>query len=196
MNWWICSRMRADGGCRVSEMQGGRGDTGSDHIVFRCRKVTRIKDVKGRGRREWERPGWGGTAGMRWYRGLEDTDRVDWIGLYCICRPGRVDEEGRSVLEKVDLMEEFFTNVRPLADLDEADLNSAVEERSASIWWRCGFDVLYLFSLSFRPRSRPWGPTPPHHRINLHARNDFKKKLKKWTLSVARVLEASGRPML
>ena len=32
-----------------------------DHIVFRCRKIKRIKDVKGKGRREWGR-----ENGMRW----------------------------------------------------------------------------------------------------------------------------------
>ena len=32
-----------------------------DHIVFRCRKVRRVKDERGRGRREWA-----SKNGMRW----------------------------------------------------------------------------------------------------------------------------------
>ena len=71
-----------------------------DHIVFRCKKVRRVKDE--RGRREWAREAgmrwndWGALTSKKWVR-MEDT--------------GRVDDEGRAVLERVDLMEVFFEKV-------------------------------------------------------------------------------------
>ena len=44
---------------RYREMVGDRdvggGNDTPGHIVFRCMKIKRIKDVEGRGRREWVR---------------------------------------------------------------------------------------------------------------------------------------------
>ena len=70
-----------------------------DHIVFRCKKVRRMKDERGRGRREWARENemswdsWDALASWKWVR-MEDS--------------GRIDDEGRPVLERADLMEAFF----------------------------------------------------------------------------------------
>ena len=61
--------------------------------MFRCRKVRR-------GRREWasengmRRDSWDALASKKWAR-MEES--------------GRVDDEGRPILERVDLMETFFT---------------------------------------------------------------------------------------
>ena len=63
----------------------GEEEQTPDHVVFRCRKFRRVKDE--RGRREWTR-----ENGMR-------------------SESGRVDDEGRSILERVDLMEAFFAGV-------------------------------------------------------------------------------------
>ena len=73
-----------------------------DHIVFRCRKVRRVKDIEGRGRREWAR-----EAGMRW-DSWDALASKKWVRME---DSGRVDDEGRSILERVDLMEAFFANV-------------------------------------------------------------------------------------
>ena len=90
-----------------------RGAGRRKRIVFRCKKIspdykkiTRMKDEKGR--REWARENgmrwdtWDALASRKWVR-MEDS--------------GRVDDEGRPVLEKVDLMEKFFANC-PSSDLD------------------------------------------------------------------------------
>ena len=77
-------------------------DETPDHIVFRCRMIKRVKDVEGRDRRKWATEegmrwdSWGALASKKWVR-TKNT--------------GRVDEEGREVFEKVDLMEEFLENV-------------------------------------------------------------------------------------
>ena len=71
-----------------------------DHIVFRCRKVRRVKNEKGR--REWARENamrwdsWDALASKKWVR-MEES--------------GRVDDEGRPILERMDLMEAFFADV-------------------------------------------------------------------------------------
>ena len=59
----------------------GEEEETPDHIVFRCRKIKRMKYAKGRGRREWVR-----ENGMKW---------DSW-------------DELASRNERVDLMEEFF----------------------------------------------------------------------------------------
>ena len=77
-------------------------DETPDHIVFRCQALKRVKDIEGRGRRQWAAEdemrwdSWDALASKKWVR-RENT--------------GRVDEEDKEVLEKVDLMEEFFENV-------------------------------------------------------------------------------------
>ena len=71
-----------------------------DHIVFQCRKVRRVRDE--RGRRDWA-----GEAGMRW-------DTWDALALKKWVRmqeSGRVDDEGRPILERVDLMEAFIVGM-------------------------------------------------------------------------------------
>ena len=73
----------------------GEEDNTPYHIVFRCMKIKRIKDEKGKGRREWGEI-WDALASRKWV-GMEDT--------------GRVDDEGRAVFERVDLMEVFFGNI-------------------------------------------------------------------------------------
>ena len=71
-----------------------------DHVMFRCRKVRRVKDEKGR--RDWARENgmrwdsWDALASNKWVR-MEDS--------------GHVDDEGRPILERVDLMEAFFEGV-------------------------------------------------------------------------------------
>ena len=79
----------------MPEMQGKE-----EHIVFCCMQIRRVKDIKGR--REWVR-----ETGMRWDR-WEGMASGEWVRLE---DTGRVDEEGRPVFEKVDLMEEFFANI-------------------------------------------------------------------------------------
>ena len=80
-------------------------DDTQDHIVFRCMKIKRIKDAERRGRRELVRENgigwdsWDALASKKWVR-MEDT--------------GRVDDEGKAVFERVDLMAEFFRNIRCL----------------------------------------------------------------------------------
>ena len=57
---------------------------------------------KGRGRREWA-----SENGMRW----DSWDALvskKWVRME---ESGRVDDEGRPILEKVDLMEAFFAGV-------------------------------------------------------------------------------------
>ena len=73
-----------------------------DHIVFRCRKVRRVKNIEGRGRRAWAR-----EAGMRW-DSWDALASKKWVRME---DSGRVDDEGRPILERVDLMEAFFANV-------------------------------------------------------------------------------------
>ena len=86
--WWDDKIGRAEGAecpkCREEEQT-------LDHIVFRCR-----------GKREWARENgirwdsWDALASKKWVR-MEES--------------GRVDDEGRPVVEKVDLMEAFFAGV-------------------------------------------------------------------------------------
>ena len=92
-------------GHREVEVEGaecpkcGEEEQTPDHIVFRCGKVRRVRDERGRGRREWARENgkrwdsWDALASRRWVR-MEES--------------GRVDDEGRTILEKVNLMETFF----------------------------------------------------------------------------------------
>ena len=68
-----------------------------DHIVIRCRKIRRVRDEKGR--REWA-----SESGMRWDRDALASKK--WVRME---ESGRVDDEGRPILERVDLMETFFT---------------------------------------------------------------------------------------
>ena len=78
----------------------GEEEQTPDHVVFRCRKVRRVKDE--RGRREWARKegmrwdSWGALASKKWMR-MEEA--------------GRVDGEVRPILERVDLVETFFAGV-------------------------------------------------------------------------------------
>ena len=77
-----------------------------DHVVFRCRKVRRVKDE--RGRREWasengmrsDTYSWDTLASKMWVR-MEMEDG------------GRVDDEGRTILarSRVDVIETFFKGV-------------------------------------------------------------------------------------
>ena len=78
----------------------GEQEETPDHIVFRCRKVRRVKDQKDR--REWA-----AEAGMRWdsWSALESKK---WVRME---ESGRVDDEGRPILERVDLMEAFFAGM-------------------------------------------------------------------------------------
>ena len=79
----------------------GEEEQTPEHIVFRCRKVRRVKGEKGR--RDWARENgmrwdsWDALASKKWMR-MEDS--------------GRVDDEDRPILELwVDLMEAFFAGV-------------------------------------------------------------------------------------
>ena len=68
--------------------------------MFRCGKVRRVRDEKGR--REWVR-----ENGMRW----DSWDALvskKWVRME---DSGPVDDEGRPILETVDLMEAFFAGV-------------------------------------------------------------------------------------
>ena len=70
------------------------------HIVFRCREIRMVKDEKGR--REWARENdmwwdsWDALAAKKCVRMKESR---------------RVEDKGRPMLEKVDLMERFFENI-------------------------------------------------------------------------------------
>ena len=99
--WW---------GNKVGRVEGaecpkcGEEEQTLDHIVFQCGKVRRVKDE--RERREWARENgmrwdsWDALASKQWVR-MEDS--------------GRVNDEGRPILERVDLMEAFFAGVhRPI----------------------------------------------------------------------------------
>ena len=70
--------------------------------MFRCRKVRRVRDEKGRGR--WE---WAEEAGMRW-DSWDALASKKWVRME---ESGQVDDEGRPILERVDLMEAFFAGV-------------------------------------------------------------------------------------
>ena len=78
----------------------GEEEQTPDHIVFRCGKVRRVRDE--RGRREWAR-----ENGMRW-DSWDALASKKWVRME---ESGRVDDEGRPILEKVDLMETFFAGV-------------------------------------------------------------------------------------
>ena len=93
---WEVKVGRIDDNDAVCSRCGEEEET-PDHILFRCRKVRRVKDE--RGRREWARGNgmkWDALASRKWAR-MEDS--------------GRIDDEGRPVVEKVDLMEESFANI-------------------------------------------------------------------------------------
>ena len=85
-----------------------------DHIVFRCRKVRRVKDE--RGRRAWAR-----ENGMRW-DSWEALASKKWVRME---DSGRVDDEGRPILERVDLMEAFFAGVQEVNS--KVDKNEIIE---------------------------------------------------------------------
>ena len=68
--------------------------------MFCCGKVRRVKDE--RGRRDWTR-----ENGMRW-NSWEALACKKWVRME---DSGRVDDEGRPILEGVDLMETFFVGV-------------------------------------------------------------------------------------
>ena len=96
--WWN-DKIGREGGeecpkCREEEQT-------PDHILLRCGKGRRVKDE--RGRRDWARENgmrwdsWDALASKKWVR-MEDS--------------GRVDDESRPILERVDLMEAFFASVR------------------------------------------------------------------------------------
>ena len=68
-----------------------------EHIVFRCGNIRRVKDEKGR--REWAR-----KEGMRW-DSWDALASKKWVRME---ESGRVDDEGRLILEKVGLREAFF----------------------------------------------------------------------------------------
>ena len=78
---------------------GGEDQT-PDHIVFWYRKVRRVRDK--RGRREWAK-----EAGMRWdsWNALASKK---WVRME---ESGRVNDEGRPIPERVDLMEAFFVGM-------------------------------------------------------------------------------------
>ena len=71
---------------------GEEGQT-PDHMVFRFRKVRRVRNK--RGRREWA-----SENGMRWDRWEGENEES-----------GRVDDGSSPILERVDLMETFFAGV-------------------------------------------------------------------------------------
>ena len=73
-----------------------------DNIMFRCRKVRRVRDERGRGRRAWA-----SENGMRWDR-WDALASKKWVRLE---DSGRANDEGRPILERVDLMEAFFAGV-------------------------------------------------------------------------------------
>ena len=53
-NWW--EKQVGRGVDATCPRCGVERDT-PDHIVFRCRKIERVKDKEGKGRREWVRDG-------------------------------------------------------------------------------------------------------------------------------------------
>ena len=77
-----------------------RPHTLAPHSQPRCRKVRRVKDE--RGRRDWAR-----ENGMRW-DSWDALASKKWVTME---GSGRVDDEGRPILERVDLMEAFFEGV-------------------------------------------------------------------------------------
>ena len=80
----------------VPKMWGGRANSG--HIVFRCGKARGVRDERGRGRSEWA-----SENGMRW-GSWDALASKKWVRME---ESGRVDDEGRPILERVDLMEAF-----------------------------------------------------------------------------------------
>ena len=98
MGRWWCERIGQVEDAKCPRC--GLDDETPDHIVFRCTEIKRVKDEKDR--REWAREagvrwdGWSSLASKKWVR-MEDS--------------GRVGEDGKPVLERVDLMEEFFENI-------------------------------------------------------------------------------------
>ena len=98
-------RLRAGKGIEIGQVEDARcprcglEEETPDHIVFRCRKVRRVKDEKGR--REWAR-----EVGVRW-DGWEVLASKKWVRM----EDGQVDGDGKPILKRGDLMEEFFENV-------------------------------------------------------------------------------------
>ena len=78
----------------------GEEEETPEHIVFRCGNIRRVKDKKGR--REWAR-----KEGMRW-DSWEALASKKWVRME---DSGRVDEEGRPILESMDLMKTFCAGV-------------------------------------------------------------------------------------
>ena len=97
--WWDDKIGRIEG---AECSKCGEEEQTSDHIVFQCGKIRRVRHEKGRGRREWASENgmrcdsWDALAPKKWVRMQES---------------GRVDDEGRPILEKVDLMEAFLASV-------------------------------------------------------------------------------------
>ena len=89
--WWDGKTGRVqDAGCP----RCGEEEETPEHIVFRCGKVRRVKDEKGR--REWSK-----ENGMRW-DSFDVLASKKWVRME---DSGHVDDEGRPILERVDLME-------------------------------------------------------------------------------------------
>ena len=88
--WWNDKIGRVEG---AECPKCGEGEQTPDHIVFRCGKVIRVKDE--RRRRDWAR-----ENGMRW-DSWDALASKKWVRM----------DEGRPILERVDLMEAFFAGV-------------------------------------------------------------------------------------
>ena len=96
-NWW---ENKVGRGVDATCPRCGLEEDTPDHIVFRCRKVERVKDKEGR--KELVR-----EVGVRW-DSWEALALKRWLRMAC---SGQVDDEGRPILKKVDLVEEFFANI-------------------------------------------------------------------------------------
>ena len=95
--WWDDKLGRVEG---AECPKCGEEEQTPDHIVFRCGKVRRVKDEKGR--REWAR-----ENGMRW-DSWDALASKKWVRMEDL---GRVDNEGRPILERVDMKKAFFAGV-------------------------------------------------------------------------------------
>ena len=78
----------------------GEEEQMADHIVFHCEKVRRVKDKRGR-------RGWARENEMRW-DSWDVLESKKWVRME---DSGHMDDEGRPILERVDLMEAFFVGV-------------------------------------------------------------------------------------
>ena len=95
--WWNDKIRRVEG---AACPRCGEEEQTPDDIVFHCGKVRRVKDE--RGRRDWAR-----ENGMRW-DSWDTLASKKWMRMQ---DSGRVDDEGRPILGRVDLMEAFFAGV-------------------------------------------------------------------------------------